>query len=85
MHTTTDIVALRMGAIQCPSCLQTVTPSIDDACPTCKEDLSILLALRKVIDSLLPLQSDRADNVADNVSDDMGGPTGRPVESTGGD
>lgn len=81
MHTTTDIVARRLEAIQCPSCLQTVTPSIGGACPICQEDVSILLALRKVIDSLCPVQSDRADN----VSDAMGGPTRRPVESTGGD
>lgn len=81
MKTRSDITNLDVREIQCPSCMHTVTPAGGEACPACKEDVSLLLALRKVIDSLCPVQSDRADN----VSDAMGGPTRRPVEATGGE
>ena len=52
VQTTSDTAGRNVQAIECPSCRQTVMPTNGSACPECEEDLSILLALRKVIDRL---------------------------------
>lgn len=52
MDPTVNTPTLNAREIECPSCRQTVSPIREGVCPVCGEGLSLLLALRKVIDRL---------------------------------
>lgn len=66
MPTHDGVIDHSLRAIQCPSCLQMVSPAAGDACPMCCEDLSVLLALCSVIGRLSSSQlavADTSDSV----------------------
>lgn len=54
MQQTAESQGSSTPSLQCPECLQEVTPSAY-ACPVCAADLSPLIVLRRVMDHLSPV------------------------------